>query len=50
LAAIVIAGIWVGGSVLTNDFRLPKLRTALWVGVAGLAAPASRNAGSPSED
>jgi Electron transfer DM13 len=38
VAVIVIAGIWVSGGVLTNDFRLSMLLTALWVGVAGLAA------------
>jgi hypothetical protein len=38
VAAIVIAGIWVAGGVLTNDFRLSMLLTAFWVGVAGLGA------------
>ena len=38
VAAIVIAGIWAAGGVVTNDFRLSMLLTALWVGVAGLAA------------
>ena len=38
VAAIVIAGIWVAGGVLTNDFRLSMLLTALWIGLAGLVA------------
>jgi hypothetical protein len=38
VAAIVIAGIWLAGGVLTNDFRLSMLLTALWVGLVGLAA------------
>jgi Electron transfer DM13 len=38
VAAIVIAGIWVSGGVLTNDFRLSMLLTGVWVGAAGLAA------------
>jgi len=38
VAAIVLAGIWVAGGVLTNDFRLSMLLTAVWLGIAGLAA------------
>lgn len=37
-AAVVLAGIWVAGAVLTNDFRLAMLLTTLWLGVAGLVA------------
>ena len=37
VAAIVLAGIWIAGGVLTNDFRLSMLLTAVWLGVAGLA-------------
>lgn len=37
-AAITLAGIWVAGGVLTDDFRLSMLLTAVWVGVAGLTA------------
>jgi len=38
VAAIVLAGIWVAGGVLTNDFRLSMLLTALWLAAAGAAA------------
>lgn len=38
VAATVLAGIWIAGGVLTNDFRLSMLLTAVWLGIAGLAA------------
>jgi hypothetical protein len=38
VAAIVLAGIWVAGGLLTNDFRLAMVLTALWLGLAGSAA------------
>jgi Electron transfer DM13 len=38
VAAIVLAGIWIAGGVLTNDFRLSMLLTILWLGAVGLAA------------
>jgi hypothetical protein len=36
VAALVLAGIWITGGVLTNNFRLSMLFTALWLGLAGL--------------
>ena len=38
VAALVLAGIWVTGGVLTNDFRLSMLLTTLWLGAVGLTA------------
>jgi hypothetical protein len=38
VAALVLAGIWVAGGVLTNDFRLSMILTALWLAAAGAAA------------
>ena len=38
VAALVLAGIWVSGGVLTNDFGLSMLLTALWLAAAGAAA------------
>ena len=37
-AVIVLAGMWVAGGLLTNDFRLAMLLTTLWLGAAGLGA------------
>lgn len=37
-ALIVVAGIWVTGAVLTNDFTLAMRLTAGWMGLAGLIA------------
>jgi hypothetical protein len=34
----VVAGIWVTGGLLTNDFTLAMRLTALWMALAGLAA------------
>jgi Electron transfer DM13 len=37
VAIAVLAGIWVTGGLLTNDFALAMALTAVWMGVAGLA-------------
>src|SRR5919108_2400897 len=37
-AAIVLAGLWLAGGLITNDFEVAMLLTVLWMGVAGLAA------------
>ena len=39
-AAIVIAGLWVTGGLITNDFGVAMRLGAAWMGVAGLAAVA----------
>lgn len=36
--AVVVAGIWVTGAVLTNDFTLAMRLTAGWLALAGLIA------------
>jgi hypothetical protein len=38
VAALVLAGIWVTGGVITDNFRVAMLLTGLWFGAAGLAA------------
>ena len=38
VAAVVLAGIWAAGGLLTDDFRLAMALTALWLGLAGAAA------------
>ena len=38
--AVVVAGIWVTGAVLTNDFTLAMRLTAAWMALAGLIAVA----------
>jgi hypothetical protein len=38
VAATVLAGIWVTGGLLTNDFRLSMLFTTLWLGLIGLSS------------
>ena len=38
VAALVLAGIWVTGGLLTNDFGLSMLFTTLWLGAVGLSA------------
>jgi hypothetical protein len=35
--AVVIAGIWVSGGVITNDFGLAMALTAVWMGIAAAA-------------
>ena len=37
VVVLVIAGIWVTGGVITNDFGLAKALTAIWFVVAGAA-------------
>lgn len=39
-AALVLAGLWAAGGLLTNDFELAMLLTAVWMGLAGLIAVA----------
>src|SRR5919109_2847052 len=34
----VLAGLWVAGALLTNDFELAMLLTVGWMGLAGLVA------------
>jgi hypothetical protein len=34
VVVVLIAGIWVSGGLITNDFGLAMLLTALWMGVA----------------
>jgi hypothetical protein len=34
---VVLAGIWVSGGLITNDFGLAMLLTAVWMGVAAVA-------------
>jgi hypothetical protein len=38
VAATVLAGIWVTGGLLTNNFRLSMLFTTLWLGLVGLTS------------
>jgi hypothetical protein len=38
VAAATVAGVWVAGGQLTDNFRAAMLLTALWLGAAGLAA------------
>jgi hypothetical protein len=37
VVVLVIAGIWVTGGLVTNDFGLAMALTAIWLGVAALA-------------
>jgi hypothetical protein len=37
VAIALLAGIWVAGGVLTDEFALAMALTAVWMGVAGLA-------------
>lgn len=37
-AAVVLAGVWVAGGLVTNDFTLAMRLTVAWMGLAGLAA------------
>jgi hypothetical protein len=37
VVVILIAGIWVSGGLITNDFALAMALTAVWMGVAGAA-------------
>jgi hypothetical protein len=38
VAAVVAAGIWVAGGVITDDFRASMALTAAWFAISGLAA------------
>lgn len=38
VAALVLAGIWVTGGVITDNFRVAMLLTGVWFGAAGLTA------------
>jgi hypothetical protein len=37
VAVIVLLGVWVAGGVVSNDFRLSMLLTAVWFAISGLA-------------
>jgi Electron transfer DM13 len=37
VAVVLLAGIWVSGGVITNDFALAMALTAGWMGIAGAA-------------
>lgn len=37
VAVVTLAGVWVAGGQLTDDFRIAMLLTALWFGAASLA-------------
>jgi hypothetical protein len=36
VVVVVVAGIWVSGGLITNDFGLAMILTAVWMGAAGL--------------
>jgi hypothetical protein len=36
VAVIVLLGVWVAGGVVSNDFRLSMLLTAVWFAISGL--------------
>jgi len=38
VAAIVLVGIWVTGGLVTDDFRIAMLLTALWFALAGVVS------------
>jgi hypothetical protein len=38
VAAIVLGGIWITGGVITDDFRIGMLLTALWFALAGVVS------------
>jgi len=37
VAVVVLAGVWVSGGVISNDFRTSMALTAVWFGIAGAA-------------
>ena len=37
VVVVVVAGIWVSGGLITNDFGLAMALTAVWMGLAGAA-------------
>lgn len=44
-AAATVAGVWIAGGVITNDFRLSMALTAAWFAIAGAASLYSFKAG-----
>jgi len=44
-ALIVIAGVWIAGGLITDDFRISMALTATWFAIAGAAALWSLRAG-----
>src|SRR6266545_4559911 len=36
VVAVVVAGIWVTGGLISNEFRVSMVLTAAWMGLAGL--------------
>jgi hypothetical protein len=44
-AVTTVAGVWIAGGVITNDFRLSMALTALWFAAAGALALTSFKAG-----
>lgn len=44
-AGVVIAGVWIAGGVITNDFRLSMALTAAWFAIVGAASLSSFKAG-----
>src|SRR5688572_21629211 len=37
-AAVVLAGLWVTGGLISNDFRVAMVLTAAWMALAGATA------------
>ncbi|HSD81109.1 MAG TPA: hypothetical protein VLB47_10620, partial [Solirubrobacteraceae bacterium] len=37
VAVVLVAGVWVAGGVVTNDYRASMALTAAWFGIAGAA-------------
>jgi hypothetical protein len=37
VALLVVAGVWIAGGVISNDFRLSMVLTAAWFAISGLA-------------
>jgi electron transfer DM13 len=37
VALLVVAGVWISGGVISNDFRLSMILTAAWFAISGLA-------------
>ena len=40
VVVVLVAGIWVSGGVITNDFGLAMALTAVWMGIAAAACVA----------
>jgi hypothetical protein len=45
IAAATVAGVWIAGGVITDDFRLSMALTAAWFAIAAAASLASFKAG-----